>query len=219
MKDTQVEILSVASDILFKCSVLPDSELKKKLATAVRDELFNKVFMVRPYWELFLEFTSKADFDNRRKDPIGIFDRKTSPQRESKEIGWIDSPGYGYTKKKSHGFIKNRYRRAIAPIRKTLLRLRASPNFNNWISKMRTEGYLDWQILLIISNQVMNYRVHLTEPTFHPERSKDLSIEFMNREELDTDPYFPEESLYDPQYSQSVFSSLIATTSTWDVIT
>ena len=82
---------------------------------------------------------------------------------------------------------------------------------------MRTEGYLDWQILLIISNQVMNYRVHLTEPTFHPERSKDLSIEFMNREELDTDPYFPEESLYDPQYSQSVFSSLIATTSTWDL--
>jgi hypothetical protein len=215
MKDTQVEILSVASDILFRCSVLPDSELKKKLATAFRDELFNKVFMVRPYWELFLEFTSKVDFDNRRKDPIGMFDRKTSTQRESEEIGWTDSPGYGYSKKKSYEFIQNRYRKAIVPIRKSLIRLRASHRFNHWISELRSEGYVDWQILLIIANHVMNYRVHLIDPTFHPERSKNLSYEIMNREESDSDPHFPEELLYDSEHERSVFSSLIATTSTW----
>jgi hypothetical protein len=101
------------------------------------------------------------------------------------------------------------------PIRKTLIRLRASHRFNHWISELRSEGYVDWQILLIIANHVMNYRVHLIDPTFHPERSKNLSYEIMNREESDSDPHFPEELLYDSEHERSVFSSLIATTSTW----
>ena len=217
MQETQSEILFVASTILFWCSALPDFEVKKKLESAFKNELSSKVFLVRPYWELFLEFTSRADFDTRRLAQIGTFDRKASPQRESKEIGWIDNPGYGYSKKKAHEFIQNRYRRAIAPVRKTLVRLRSSSRFNQWVSDLRDEGYMDWQILLILSNQVMNFRVNLISPTFHPERHTELckEIKIMNREETDADPYFPEELLCDPQSEGPMMSSLIATTSTW----
>lgn len=215
MQETQSEVLAVASTIIFWCSALPDSAIKQKLESAFKNELSSKVFLVRPYWELFLELASKVDFDTRRLTQIGSFDRKTSPQRESKEIGWIDKPGYGYSKKKAHEFIENRYRRAIAPVRKTLARLRSSSRFNQWVGDLRAKGYIDWQILLILSNQVMNYRVNLINPHFHPERNIELSKEIMNREESDTDPYFPEELLYDPQSGGAVMSSLMATTSTW----
>lgn len=215
MQETQSEILAVASTILFWCSALPDSEIKKKLDSAFKNELSSKAFLVRPYWELFLEFASGADFNARRLANIGIFDRKSSPQKESKEIGWIDNPGYGYSKIKAHEFIQNRYRRAIAPVRKTLVRLRSSSRFNQWVSDLRAKGYIDWQILLILFNQVMNFRVNLINPTFHPERHADLCKEIMNREESDTDPYFPEDLLYDAKSEGPVMSSLIATTSTW----
>lgn len=215
MNETQTEILSVASMILFWCSALPDLELKKLLAAAFRNELPYKAFMVRPYWELFLEFANKPDFDSRRTAPIGIYDRKSSPQRESKEIGWMDGPGYGYSKNKSLKFIQNRYRRAIAPVRKTLVRLRSSSRFIQWVSDLRAEGYLDWQILLILSNQVMNFRANLINPTFHPKRHAELCKEIMNREESDADPHFPEELLYAPESKGPMISSLMATTSTW----
>jgi hypothetical protein len=215
MQETQSEILAVASTILFWCSALPDSEIKKKLASSFKNELSSKVFLVRPYWELFLELTSGTDFKARRLAQIGIFDRKISPQRESKEIGWIDTPGYGYSNKKAHEFIQNRYRRAIAPIRKTLVRLRSSSRFNQWVSDLRCNGYLDWQILLILSSHVVNFRVNLINSTFHPEHHKVLFMEIVNREESDTDPYFHEELLYDSKNDFAVFTSLIATTSTW----
>ncbi len=215
MQETQAEILVVASTILFWCSALPDSEIKKKLESAFKNELSSKVFLVRPYWELFSDLASSVDFDTRRLAQIGTFDRKTSPQRQSNEIGWIDKPGFGYSKKKAHEFIQNRYRRAIAPVRKTLVRLRSSSRFNKWVSDLRAEGYMDWQILLIIFNHVMNFRVNLINPTFHPARHTKLCKEIINREETDADPYFPEELLYDPQSEATMMSSLMATTSTW----
>lgn len=215
---TQAEVLAVANMLLIWCSCLPDAQVQKLLNSAYKNELSAKAFLARPYWELFLEFALRSTFDSRRKDAVVNFNEQSFKLRGHKELSWNDTPGIGYTKAKAHEFIRNRYRRGLLPIRKTLERLKPGARFQQWVLKLRTEGMPDWQILLVLTNVVLNYRVNQQGQKFDSKLFKSLGNEILNREELDSDPIFPEEFLYSKEGEFVRQVTLSASASTWGLL-
>ncbi len=129
------------------------------------------------------------------------------------------NPGIGYSKTKAHEFIKNRYRRGLLPVRKTLERLKQSAQFQQWVSKLRNEGMPDWRILVLLTNAVLNYRMNHLFKAGNPENLRAHANELMNREELETDPVFPERMLYAKEFDFVDQMNAAATMQTWGLVT
>ena len=77
---------------------------------------------------------------------------------EQKELAWRGDIGQGYSKKLADNFLKNRYLISIKPIRLTLQKLLSVNSFKSTIKRLKNEGFLDWQILLILSYITVNYK-------------------------------------------------------------
>jgi hypothetical protein len=215
MHESQSEVLVVVAMLLAACSCLPDPKFEGALTNSLKQGLSGKTFLVRPYYELFREFTSKDGFDARRSTPIGGHKMSAFQPRQSVELGWIDRPGPGYSKAKAEQFIANRYRRALAPIRVTVERLKMSERFQGWVARMRSEGMRDWQILLLMVNSVLNFKAHMLGLDRDPARFKEFSRAFMESEEAVDAPVFPEDKLIEDHGSMMRMTTLATNAKVW----
>lgn len=195
MSQAQGQILSVATAILLWCSALPEDGIRRLLDETYADGLPNKVMLARPYRELFLECCARSEFNERRAKPLGRAQSEGFALREAPELAWRAGPGPGYDRALSLANVVARYRRAQLPVEKTLLRLRRTERFAQWVGERRGEGMLDWQILTLIANAVASYRVPVLPG---PDMQKELTAlkAMMNRAEMDADPPYPEAELY-----------------------
>lgn len=211
----QYEVLAVATMMLAACSCLPDEKFDKALYDALKQGLSSKTFLVRPYSELFTEFAATDGFETRRTTQIGGPEMSSFEFRQASELGWIDTPGPGYSKKKSEHFIANRYRRGRLPIRTTLERLRSSERFQEWVTRMRAEGMHDWQILLFILNSVLNFKAQSLGLDRDPRRFEEFSRAFLDSEEAVDAPVFPERILIDDQGGVMRMTTLATNARVW----
>ena len=213
LERVQSGVLAITTSLLVWCSCLSDSEIDRRLRQVYREGLSSKAFLVRSYSELFIEFCSRATFETRRIRPIAVELTKYFSQRQALELGWRDAPGPGYTKAKSHLFIRNRYRLGLLPVAITLSRLRQSMAFQDWVTARRQEALLDWQILIIIANAVANFRAPVLSGA-NLERDTEALRTLINREERADDVPFPEEQLYS-DLALKTNVALAATAKTW----
>ncbi len=218
IKRTQGEILAIANTLLVWCSTLPDDKIDQILRKAYKNELSTKAFLVRPYWELHAEFTDRMKFNARRVSAIPQLRRQEFSQRENDELSWRNGPGFGYTKAKAKKFIENRYRRGTLPIRFTLPRLCQSPRFQTWVADRRAEGLRDWQILLIVANAAMNFRLTAERTSTNWAEVHRRGSEIMSQGESENDDPLPDEFLFsdDARFMQS--SNLMANAATWGLM-
>jgi hypothetical protein len=161
MDELQQDVCRIALSVLIHCSCLSDADFFRELDSSFRDGLSSKVFIARPYSELFREFVNGTDFVSRRTTPLGPAEAESYVMRTAPELGWPETPGPGYTTEKALMQIRNRYERAERPIMRTLARLRPRPKFQEWVAKHRADGRKDWWILLVLMNTIINYRAKL----------------------------------------------------------
>ncbi|EDE7185587.1 hypothetical protein BXO55_02570 [Salmonella enterica subsp. enterica serovar Enteritidis] len=219
MQEMQSTVLSMVTTLLIWCSSLPDQEINAKLETAFEADLCGKAFLLRPYCELFKRFSSHEDFDVRRKKTSYPFDIDKFYPHQHDELTWINTPGWGYTKTKAAEFLKNRYEAAIVPISKTLGKLKTSERFKLWVTERRANGLLDWQILLIISNIVMNYRTGVIKRTDDLSQYQEKMFNLWKAEETDEDSAnFPEDNLYS-EYEYATKILTLSNAKSWGLVT
>lgn len=198
--EVERNVFSLAVSILCVCSLTPDNEFMKKIEMVVKEGLLQKTFFVSPYTECYKtiimpenEFTS---LDRSTCEPLNA--DQEFLQNEHKELAWNDSLGQGYSKQLANKFIKNRYLQSIKSIRLTLPRLLSSAEFKEKIKKLKAEGYLDWQILLIIMNLSLNYRVQRAGGNRLDMRGQmDLSKKMIHQEENENSVMIPVEIFSD----------------------
>ena len=210
---------ALASAILISCSLLPDNEVKKIFDTAFKHGLAGKTFSVRPYHELLREFVSKERESIRRNCSKLDTPSPNTCAHEADALAWRDGPGPGYSKKRSFEFIKNRYAQAPIPIRLTLNRLRTSENFRLFVARMRQQGYLDWHILLLVSNAAINFRLpHPTNPN-KAERAEfeKIAREFIGKEESADAIEIPETEIFGEPLARNLDFQIATVGKTWSL--
>lgn len=217
LEEMQLEVCSIVLAVLTQCSCLSDKDLLSRLDSAFRDGLTSKVFIVRPYSDLFSQFVDRAEYDKRRIAPLGPPDANAYVIRSAPELAWLDTPGLGYTREKAQIALRNRYERGTRPIATTLTGLRGNPRFQEWVARHRTDGRKDWWILLVLMNTILNYRVRFAVAPSDVEGMRQYMSKVLHEEEPADAVDFPVETLFSEEAKMSVTSFVMSTAKTWNL--
>lgn len=189
LMEMRAEIVSVATAVLRRCSCLEDKEFLALVENSFKTGLAGKAFSVRPYAELYSEFISSemfAQVDRAAHQPLNNTVAFEHPEHEA--LRWPSTPGPGYSEKNSIRDIINRYDKAIKPIGLTLPILMRNAGFAEKIQKLRTKGYKDWHVLVMLANIAAQYRVEQKYGKMtDPKRSMVAMKEEISRDEKPED--------------------------------
>jgi hypothetical protein len=198
LDNMRINVFTLAGTVLGNCSVLNFEDFKNEMELNFAEGLPDKTFAVRPYAELYAGFLTEDEFNSlHRRSLSPLFSSKEFEALEHEQLAWIKGDGPGYSKEKANEILVNRYAGAIKPIRLTLPRFLADEQFRDLIHRLRTEGYLDWEILLLIANISVDFRLKQLLPITAP---VDKQIRLMK------DLFFREEEEDDVEVPVSIFT-------------
>ncbi|MCK4869957.1 MAG: hypothetical protein KAS93_02490 [Gammaproteobacteria bacterium] len=220
--ERESEVVALALHILCKCSMLPDDRCNTLLAKKIKNGLLNKVFNGMPHLECYQSIIipreQAEEINASNYEPLNSGLEFQSIEVVS--LRWNDRHGYGYSTSLAKKFLKNRYTKAIRPIRLTLKIAIKDTTFKAFLNELKNEGYLDWQILLIILNEVVNYRTRERAVTNIQDQIAFQKV-IMNREELESDTKIPIDTLLHNLRSQKnmkFITTFGAIAQTWKLV-
>jgi hypothetical protein len=210
--DAPPTIVALASVLLGKCSALSASDFQARMSVALDAGLFNKTMSVRPYSELYCELMDKESFSrDLRHNFEPLFGSNEFHTREAPELSWRDGDAPGYSVKKSEEHIVNRYRRAIRPIRLSLPRLVKDPRVLSLLRGLRSRGIKDWEIILILANLALNYRMKFQNAVTIDDHKR-LGEVIMKEEESESSVLIPVDAVTEEEVERCL---LLGTGSMW----
>lgn len=150
------EVLGAFAAVLHSASALDE----KVLMAAFDRSIFEPIFVGRPYAELYREFTPEEFFASDIRASAGSLD----PEREfrstaGERVPWLTGPGPTYDPDEAKLDIAHRYQQTQSALRFTLPRLLADFDVQAHLQAMHDRGMRDWEILSILSNIAINYRL------------------------------------------------------------
>lgn len=192
------DVVSAASSIFIENSLLDLPQFMELVHGAFSRGLGHKLSGGRPYDEA-ANFLSDDDYLGFAQLPLGIAGAGTAfePTTVHPElIGRTDLSKW-YDRDEALASIQRRYDRMMPIGRLTIPRLAADPVAGRVLRELREEGWLDWHLMMAITNILGNarpgwegFRLYQDSPIADRERAAIL----MRREELDTDPPLPIEA-------------------------
>ena len=123
-----------------------------------RNEIARNTFSANVYQRMYRLIFSQTDFDSQQRLhflPVQI-NAKISNQNEI--MSWRKNVSEKYNKEESIEHIKERFKNSKKCIHVTLSELTQKKEFSDLINRLRSAGYLDWQIVLGMTNFVINYK-------------------------------------------------------------
>jgi hypothetical protein len=184
-------LVALAITVLQQATALPSKEFQNLTRERMERGLPNRVHSVRPIREL-LKFALPETID------FTVLSSITKPELhgpltpiEAPELTWRTGPGPGYSPTKAKKYIQNRYKTTLRSLRFTLPRLLTDTHCRSLTLQLRTDGVLDWQILVVLANIVGQWQIErkLTQATDPGELQRRMTDRLF-REERDDDPAF-----------------------------
>jgi hypothetical protein len=187
-----LHVTSIAVEILFEMSALKHEEFSKLVEERMSRGMPLRTFSVRPARELMLFAEPPSIKYESLSQEAGT--EMTVRPIEAPELAWPETPGPGYSWSKAEEKIKLRYERAPNTLKRTLPRLLANARCRQLIKDERARGLLDWQILTLLANVVVQWQVAKVHGTpASPDEAfaqSRLMHERLMRDESEGDPEF-----------------------------
>jgi hypothetical protein len=163
VRDHVSSILAIVAALLAETSVLPHDDLTRIL----QENLIlaaDRLYVVRPYHELFSEFVPPEPLSKAR------LDRTDSPFDGREFIGWEhpllaakSGPGPTYSKAEALKRIGIRYERGPVSVGLTIRRLLEDESRRSFLRGWHDDGLKDWEVMSVIANAAANIRHPLSE--------------------------------------------------------
>ncbi|MGJ5208120.1 hypothetical protein [Bradyrhizobium sp. HKCCYLR20261] len=164
--------------LLSLISLLPRDILQSAIERELR-EAAGRVYIARPYRELYREFTDDENFERTNPTdtaPLALdrrFDGQEHPLLASKT-----GPGPTYSKAEALERIGRRYEKGIASVGYTTRRLGNRADRRKLLVQWHREGLRDWEILSIIANAAANLRHPLKDDASETQATEALRAAF-----------------------------------------
>lgn len=150
-------VLSICLQLLHAVHLRHPAELQDLIEPMFKAGLTHKIAVGRPYEE------AAGLFDN---DHYARLASATRPAAAGSSLATAEhleastSAGPGYDPDEAAAAIRERYRVAQESLKFTLPALLTDPEQRSALEQLRAEGWLDWQIVSILANIALNYRMH-----------------------------------------------------------
>lgn len=215
---TAAESLALATAVIGQATALDQQGFEKIVRERLERGLPLRSFSVRPARELMDFALAQAGGWNELAglEPVGL-SRWINPH-EAPELAWKVGPGPGYTRERANEFLENRYRRSSQAIWRTLPIILKDVSARKLIEELKSEGALDWHVITILANIVVQRQVEIV--TGHPISAESLPLikDRMNRFEQPSDPHF-DVNLITPERIRIQEQMLTAAAfNTWDLV-
>lgn len=143
--------------ILTELSLLPHDDFLANFHSLFKEGLGNRALSINAYQRAYRDLVSEENFNasmrNKFESEILNIEQHESNTLASKKN---NSPLYNHDK--SIESIRGRYKNCIGVIHLTIKRLKQSELFTNELSRLRDEGWLDWQIVLALYNNIIDLK-------------------------------------------------------------
>jgi hypothetical protein len=164
-----VQLLALCFEMVRRISVLPDDQLMSIMEQSVKHGVSSKLFVAKPYSQLFREFRTQEDFDSLPRIPDEPTRASLAFPEEHLEMAARTGLSPLYSAEAAHLAISNRYKHVQEEIPVTLARLRTSERFKETLSELRNKGWKDWHILQAVANVFYNFHMQeLIRSAMHP---------------------------------------------------
>ncbi len=218
-EESAVHAVAVALVVLRSVSALPSEALEELVKRRFESGLSNRTVAVRPIRELIelapLDDSLQGRLRHRSRPR---FEVQLDPI-EGPEIGWRTGPGLNYSPERAKEALRRRYRYFSDSIRLTLPRLLADDRSRETIAQMRRDGMLDWQILGLLAQLIMQWQDEFEHGRPDSEAAFKQMRERLNaraqREELEQDPSFDLEGLNEGEIKARKFMQFLAVLVGW----
>lgn len=154
-EELTAEIIACLFTILIRSSARKYSDVEAALRVSLMEtDLITKTIAGRPIDELIEK--PQEFFEARSSMPEMLV---VGPgTRGNSQLAGFSGAGPGYDKARSMEAIAQRYSNVRRNLPTTLARVLADREVKADFRRLRDEGWLDWQLLSVVSNVVLNYR-------------------------------------------------------------
>jgi hypothetical protein len=180
----------VALAVIGQATALDRDSFHAVIEELMKRGLMLRTFSVRPTRELMDFAFKQADGIEELRKLQAIHLCKQMRPREATELAWRSGPGPGYSLDLATEFLQNRYGKMARSIRLSLPRIIADERVKSLLAALKDKGLLDWQVLSLIANIVVQYQVELQTGGPISAQSLPAFIARMQREEQEGDPTF-----------------------------
>jgi hypothetical protein len=145
------------------CSLLPEEKFRAIIEHAL-PAVPEQIFVARPYSELYREFVpAQLFFHKIRRSSAPFQDRMPFKLKEVSELAWTEGLGPTYSEREALESVRLRYIRLTDCVGVTARRLTQDISTRGILLEMHNRGKKDWEILSLIGNIAMNWRLGLAE--------------------------------------------------------
>ncbi|KAB8151625.1 hypothetical protein EZY14_017105 [Kordia sp. TARA_039_SRF] len=143
--------------ILNELSLLPADDFHEKFHSLFKKGLGNRALTINAYQRAYRDLISEDKFKEsmRNKFQSEILNIQ---QHESETLSSKKNDSPLYNRDTSIENIRGRYKNCIDVIHLTLERLKQSDQFNSELNRLKGEGWLDWQIVLALYNNIVDLK-------------------------------------------------------------
>lgn len=152
-------ISTVLKMILDELSLLPAENFEELYKIVMAKDIASKALLLNAYQLMYREEFSQQKFDDSRRSHFKS-EYFATPYFQAEPFRRIDQMSRLYNKVQSIQNIERRYSNNIRKIRMTFEKIKDMPDFRSRVDQLRTEGWLDWQILMALMNTAINYKAN-----------------------------------------------------------
>ena len=143
--------------LLSNISVLKDDEFYQFYNTTFRSkETISKGFATNVYQKVYFNLLSEEEFNASRRTNFGSVQNLALHSNRPGFLPLFDGLSSKYDQASSLKHIEARYKRTKALLTKSLAKWLTSLDFQNVVRAYRSQGWLDWQILLALMNYTLS---------------------------------------------------------------
>lgn len=143
--------------LLSNISVLKDDEFYQLYdATFMTKEAINKGFATHVYQKVYFNLLSEEEFNASRRGDFGSVQNLALHSNRPGFLPLFDGLSSKYDQATSLKHIEARYKKTKALLSKSLAKWLTSSDFQNLVRVYRSQGWLDWQILLAFMNYTLS---------------------------------------------------------------
>lgn len=143
--------------ILSKLSLLQTEEFYKQFEILLQKGVTNKALILNAFQKIYRNVFSLEKFPDIKNEEFPE-QRFTMDRHEVKALSWRNDISKVYDNETALKHIRGRYSNMVRKIHLTLDRIKDEPDFQAKVIELRSKGWLDWQIVMALMNNILNLK-------------------------------------------------------------